>query len=65
MSRTCPHLIERLLPILPHPSLDSFFFTNSGSEVVETAFKMARDIRHKQNIIMVQGAYHRRTFAGY
>ncbi|KAI0253250.1 hypothetical protein BJV78DRAFT_1195323, partial [Lactifluus subvellereus] len=44
--------------------LDSFFFTNLGSEVVETVLKMARDIRHKQNIIMVQGAYHGRAFAG-
>ena len=55
-------LIERLLPIMPHPSLDSFFFTNSGAEAIETALKMARGITRKQNIITMQGAYHGRTF---
>jgi 4-aminobutyrate aminotransferase len=55
-------LIERLLPIMPHPSLDSFFFTSSGSEAVEAALKMVRSITRKQNIITMQGAYHGRTF---
>jgi len=47
---------------MPHPSLDSFFFTNSGSEAVEAALKMVRGITGKQNIITMQGAYHGRTF---
>ncbi|KAF8992534.1 acetylornithine aminotransferase [Cyathus striatus] len=55
-------LIERLLPIMPHPSLDSFFFWNSGSEAVEGAIKMARAVTGKQNIICMQGAYHGRTY---
>jgi 4-aminobutyrate aminotransferase len=55
-------LIERLLPVMPHPSLDSFFFWNSGSEAVEAAIKMARWFTKKQNIICMQGAYHGRTF---
>jgi len=55
-------LIERLLPIMPHPSLDSFFFVNSGSEAVEAALKMVRGITRKQNIIAMQGAFHGRTF---
>jgi len=55
-------LIERLLPIMPHPSLDSFFFVNSGSEAVEAALKMVRSIMRKQNIITMQGAFHGRTF---
>jgi 4-aminobutyrate aminotransferase-like enzyme len=55
-------LIERLLPIMPHPSLDSFFFVSSGSEAVEAALKMVRSITRKQNIITMQGAYHGRTF---
>ncbi|KAL0945288.1 hypothetical protein HGRIS_000794 [Hohenbuehelia grisea] len=55
-------LIQRLLPIMPHKSLDSFFFWNSGSEAVEAALKMARIITGKQNIISMQGAYHGRTF---
>ncbi|KZV73342.1 acetylornithine aminotransferase [Peniophora sp. CONT] len=54
-------LIERLLPMMPDPSLDSFFFWNSGSEAVEGAIKMARIITGKQNIISMQGAYHGRT----
>ena len=57
------HLIERLLSIMPHGSLDSFFFVNSGSEAVEAALKMVRGITRKQNIVM-QGAYHRRTDGG-
>lgn len=55
-------LIERLLPIMPDPSLDSFFFWNSGSEAVEASLKMARIITGRQNIISMQGAYHGRTF---
>ncbi len=43
-------LIERLLPTMPDPSLDSFFFWNSGSEAVEAAIKLApvryREARH-------------------
>ncbi|EAU85105.2 aminotransferase [Coprinopsis cinerea okayama7 len=54
-------LIERLLPVMPHPSLDSFFFWNSGSEAVEAAIKMARTLTGRQNIICMQGAYHGRT----
>ncbi|KAK5071047.1 hypothetical protein LTS08_000319 [Lithohypha guttulata] len=45
-------LIERLLPMMPHPSLDTFFFWNSGSEAVEAAVKLARHATKKQNIIV-------------
>ncbi|KAF8153311.1 acetylornithine aminotransferase [Crassisporium funariophilum] len=55
-------LIERLLPIMPDPSLDSFFFWNSGSEAVEASIKMARQFTKRQNIICMQGGYHGRTF---
>lgn len=55
-------LIEKLLPIMPDPSLDSFFFWNSGSEAIEAAIKMARTITGRQNIISMQGGYHGRTF---
>lgn len=48
-------LIERLLPVMPHPSLDSFFFLNSGSEAVEASIKMARALTNRQNIISMQG----------
>jgi len=47
---------------MPDPSLDSFFFWNSGSEAVEAAIRMARIFTHRQNIICMQGGYHGRTF---
>jgi len=55
-------LIKKLLPIMPDPSLNSFFFWNSGSEAVEAALKLARTATGRQNIICMQGAYHGRTF---
>ncbi|KAG1889831.1 pyridoxal phosphate-dependent transferase [Suillus subluteus] len=55
-------LIKKLLPIMPDPSLDLFFFWNSGSEAIEASLKMARQITGQQNIIGMQGGYHGRTF---
>ncbi|KAI1611843.1 4-aminobutyrate aminotransferase [Exophiala viscosa] len=55
-------LIESLLPVMPHKSLDTFFFWNSGSEAVEAAVKLARHATKKPNIIVMQGSYHGRTF---
>ncbi|KAH0827879.1 acetylornithine aminotransferase [Lanmaoa asiatica] len=55
-------LIERLLPVMPDPSLDSFYFWNSGSEAIEATLKMARSITGRQNIICMQGGYHGRTY---
>lgn len=56
------NLIESLMPLMPHKSLDTFFFWNSGSEAVEAAVKLARHATKKQNIIVMQGSYHGRTF---
>jgi 4-aminobutyrate aminotransferase len=55
-------LVEKLLPVMPHKSLDTFFFWNSGAEAVEAAIKLARHATKKQNIIAMQGSYHGRTF---
>ncbi|KAM0710079.1 hypothetical protein Q7P35_002441 [Cladosporium inversicolor] len=55
-------LVEKLIPVMPHKSLDTFFFWNSGSEAVEAAVKLARHATKKQNIIVMQGSYHGRTF---
>lgn len=55
-------LIEKLKPVMPDPSLDTFFFWNSGAEAVEAAVKLARMSTKKQNIIVMQGSYHGRTF---
>ena len=56
------NLIESLLPLMPHKSLDTFFFWNSGAEAVEAAVKLARHATKKQNIIVMHGSYHGRTF---
>ncbi|KAK4695984.1 hypothetical protein P7C71_g1859, partial [Lecanoromycetidae sp. Uapishka_2] len=56
------NLVESLLPLMPHNSLDTFFFWNSGAEAVEAAVKLARHATKKQNIIVMQGSYHGRTF---
>lgn len=50
-------LIEKLLPLMPDPSLDSFYFWNSGSEAIEASLKMARAITGRQNIISMQGMH--------
>ncbi|HIP72143.1 MAG TPA: aminotransferase class III-fold pyridoxal phosphate-dependent enzyme, partial [Anaerolineae bacterium] len=50
-------LTEELSRILP-PSLDSYFFSNSGAEAVEAAVKLARAATGKQNIIVFQGSFH-------
>ncbi|KAG8901226.1 hypothetical protein FRB99_005467 [Tulasnella sp. 403] len=55
-------LIQRLVPLMPHPSLDTFFFWNSGAEAVEASIKLARSSTGRQNIIVMQGGYHGRTF---
>jgi 4-aminobutyrate aminotransferase len=55
-------LVDSLLPLMPHKSLDTFFFWNSGAEAVEAAVKLARHATKKQNVIVMQGSYHGRTF---
>jgi 4-aminobutyrate aminotransferase len=56
-------LLRELIPILPHPSLDTVFLWNSGAEAVEAAVKLARAATKKPNIIVMQGSYHGRTNA--
>ncbi|KAJ4298098.1 hypothetical protein N0V90_005997 [Kalmusia sp. IMI 367209] len=56
-------LLRELIPVLPHPSLDTVFLWNSGAEAVEAAVKLARAATKKQNIIVMQGSYHGRTAA--
>lgn len=53
-------LVDELLTIVP-PSLDGFFFSNSGAEAVEGAIKLARQASGKTNIIVFQGSFHGRT----
>jgi 4-aminobutyrate aminotransferase len=53
-------LVEELLPLVPKP-LDTFFFTNSGAEVIEGAVKLARHATKRPNVIVFQGSFHGRT----
>ena len=56
----CCNSIEELRQIVP-PSIDGFFFSNSGAEAVEGAVKLARAATGKQNIIVFSGSFHGRT----
>ncbi|MFL7893819.1 MAG: aspartate aminotransferase family protein [Anaerolineales bacterium] len=53
-------LISELRSILP-PSMDGFFFSNSGAEAVEGALKLARQATGRPNVIVFQGSFHGRT----
>lgn len=57
-------LCQRLIPKFAKidPRLDSFFLWNSGSEAVEASIKLAREVTGKNNVIVVQGSYHGRTY---
>lgn len=54
--------IGELSKVLPE-SLDSLFFSNSGSEAVESAIRLARMATGRPNIIAFQGGFHGRTMA--
>jgi len=43
------------------PSLNSVYFLNSGSEVIEAAMKLARKVTNRYNIIACKNAYHGST----
>jgi 4-aminobutyrate aminotransferase len=53
-------LIEELRTVVT-PSIDSFFFSNSGAEALEGAVKLARAATGKPNIIVFAGSFHGRT----
>ncbi|KAF5827870.1 pyridoxal phosphate-dependent transferase [Dunaliella salina] len=60
-------LIDRLLQIMPSASrpenvINKFFFTNSGSEAIDNAIKVARGHTGKPNIIAFEGGFHGRTY---
>jgi 4-aminobutyrate aminotransferase len=44
-----------------HPSLDTFFFSNSGAEAVEASVKLARQATKRTDIVVFQGGFHGRT----
>ena len=55
-------LIEELRKVVP-PSIDSFFFANSGAEALENAVKIAKVVTGRQNVIVFSGSFHGRTHA--
>ncbi|GMV83132.1 MAG: aspartate aminotransferase family protein [Planctomycetota bacterium] len=55
-------LAEKLCQIAPGPSPKKVFFTNSGAEAVEAAFKLARYHTGRQRVIAFLGGFHGRTY---
>lgn len=55
-------LAERLAKLAPMSGNNRVFFTNSGAEAIEAAFKLARHQTGRQHIIAFWGAFHGRTF---
>lgn len=53
-------LVNELRIVAP-PSLDSFFFSNSGAEILEAGVKLAKQTTRRQNVIVFQGSFHGRT----
>ena len=60
MHRPLLTLAERLGEVLP-ADLDSVFFSNSGSEAVEAALRLARHATARPNIVVFHGSFHGRT----
>ncbi len=55
-------LAERLAKIAPWHGASRVFFTNSGTETVEAALKLARHHTGRQRFISFYGAFHGRTY---
>jgi 4-aminobutyrate aminotransferase len=53
-------LVAALRRVVP-PTLDAFFFSNSGAEAVEGAVKLARHASGRPNVVVFQGSFHGRT----
>jgi 4-aminobutyrate aminotransferase len=50
-----------LLNDITPPTIDTFFFANSGAEITEAAVKLAKQVTKRQNVIVFQGSFHGRT----
>ncbi len=55
-------LAERLAQLAPGKSPKKVFFTNSGTEAIEGALKLARHHTGRPNVIAFFGAFHGRTY---
>jgi 4-aminobutyrate aminotransferase len=54
-------LAEKLSQLSPGAGTKKVFFTNSGTETVEAAFKLARFATKRHHVIAFHGAFHGRT----
>src|SRR5499425_3789832 len=54
-------LAEKLGRLAPGASAKKVFFTNSGTETIEAAIKLARYHTKREHIIAFHGAFHGRT----
>jgi 4-aminobutyrate aminotransferase len=55
-------LCQRLATLAPGPSKKRVFLSNSGTEAVEGAIKLARNSTGRAGIIAFKGAFHGRTY---
>ena len=55
-------LAETLAKIAPGTSPKKIFFTNSGAESIEAAFKLARYHTHRNRVVAFFGGFHGRTY---
>ncbi len=53
LHRPMLELNEKLANIMPHPSLDTFFYCTVGAEAVENAVKTARMYTGRNNLIVM------------
>jgi 4-aminobutyrate aminotransferase len=60
INSACFGLIKELLSVVPE-NLDTFFFSNSGAEAVESAVKLAKQVTNRQNVVVFQGSFHGRS----
>src|SRR6476469_5121631 len=54
-------LVAALRAVVPS-ALDSFFFSNSGAEIVEASIKLARQVTGRSDVIAFSGGFHGRTY---
>ena len=54
-------LAEKLAQLTPGPGPKKVFLTNSGTETIEAAFKLARYATKRKHVIAFLGAFHGRT----
>jgi 4-aminobutyrate aminotransferase len=55
-------LAETLAGLAPGPAPKRVFFSNSGAEAIECAFKLARHATGRQNVIAFHSGFHGRTY---